>query len=269
MKKSSNTVFALKLIDSHAHLSFDAFKNDLDEVILRAQKAGVVAIINPTISVSDFKNALKVAEKYPNVFPALGLAPQIIEEELLKEFLSAINEFKENYIAIGECGLDFYWITEPKKVQFMLESFKTILEIVEKLKKPLIIHARSAHHKNAYVEIIELLETYNIKRAVFHAFLGSKKDVQAILRGDWYISIPTVYVRRKDLWFIVNDIPLDRMLIETDSPYLASRKGSRNEPSYIVDLLELISRITGINKDDIAYILTKNAIDLFELKCIW
>lgn len=255
----------MKIIDSHAHLSFDAFKNDLDEVISRASKAGVVAIINPTISADDFKNAIRISERYPMVFPALGIAPQTLREDLFEEFLLAAERFKGKFIAIGECGLDFYWVTEPTRIEFMLESFKTILEIVEKLNKPLIIHARSAHRRNAYAEIVQMLETHSIKRAVFHAFFGSKRDVQTILRGDWFISIPTVYVRRKDLWSIVASIPIDRMLVETDSPYLAPKQGIRNEPAYVVETLKLIAQLMNMSIDDVAQILTKNTIGLFNL----
>ncbi len=259
----------MRVIDSHAHLSFDIFRRDLDSVIAKARKVGVVAVINPTITPKDFENALRIAERYKDyVFPALGLAPQILNEELFQKFLLALKNFEKSYIAVGECGLDFHWVRDEEKVNFMRESFREVLQIIEKLGKPIIIHARSAHHRNAYIEIVRELEVHKIKKAVFHAFLGSKKDIRMILNGDWLVSIPTVYVRRKDLWHIISSVPLERMLVETDSPYLAPRRGIRNEPANVIEVVKLIARINNMDEEDVAEILTKNTINLFELRII-
>ena len=257
----------MRVIDSHAHLSFDAFDHDLDSVILRAKKAGVIAIINPTITPKDFQVALKITESHKDyIFPALGLAPQILNKELFQEFLAALRKFEGRYIAIGECGLDYHWVRGERETEYMIKAFEEVLEVVETFKKPLIIHARSAHRKNAYVKIAEMLQTYSIKRAVFHAFFGSRSDIRVILSGDWLISIPTVYVRRRDLWPLITSIPLSRMLVETDSPYLSPRKGVRNEPAYVVEVIKVIADIKNVDYEEVAEITTRNAMDFFDLK---
>ena len=259
-------VKCLKVIDSHAHLSMDTFKQDLQSVIEHARSRGVVAVMNPTIDKKDFLEALQIQKKYPDfIYVALGLAPQLLNERKLDEFMEAINEYNNKYLAIGECGLDYYWVTKPKEIEFMRQAFMKVMEVVAERKKPIIIHARSAHRRNAYREIIKYLKEFGIEKAVFHAFLGKKSDALEIIKGGWMLGIPTIYMRRRDLWGVIKAVPLDNMVIETDSPYLSPVKGTRNEPANVVGLIDLIAEIKGKNKEEIACKIYENTKALFNI----
>lgn len=257
----------MRIIDSHAHLTFDIFKNDLEQVIDRALRTNIVAIINPTIDPEDFIKAMRISQKYPKyIIPALGLAPQTSNQRNLNAFFDAIKVHRGQYIAIGECGLDYYWVTDPKQVNFMKNSFEKIVKIASDYNLPLIIHARTAHQKNAYLEVVSILKENNIENAVFHAFFGKKSDAMEIIKHNWFIGIPTIYVRRVDLWRVLEKIPVENMLVETDSPYLSPVRGLRNEPANVRKVLEVISQIKNINIYEAADIIFNSTKTFFKLR---
>jgi len=254
-------------IDSHAHLTFDVFKGDLEDVISRAKNSGVRAIICVSVDARDFLEALRISEGYTNyVYPTLGLAPQMADEIKFEEFLDALERWKGKYVAIGECGLDYYWRTNSDEVKFMIKSFSRIAEIARNDDIPLIVHARSAHGKNAYREIVRILRNLGVERAVFHAFLGRKGDAREITRMGWLVSIPTIYIRRPDLWEIIKATSLECMLVETDSPYLPPSKGERNEPANVIRVLELISKVKEMDAEEVSEIILSNTCGFFGIK---
>lgn len=256
----------MKIIDSHAHLTFDMFKNDLEYVIKRSKRAGIIAIINPTVDSEDFIKALQISKKYPNyIIPALGLAPQTSNQEKLDIFFETIEKYRGMYVAIGECGLDYYWVTDPQQVKFMETSFEKIVKIVSDYDLPIIIHARTAHRKNAYLKIVNILKKNNINNAVFHAFFGKKSDIIEIIKNNWFVGIPSIYVRRTDLWPLIKEIPPENMLIETDSPYLSPIKGTRNEPANVKKVLEIIAQVKNIDINELAEVIFTNTKTFFRL----
>jgi len=254
-------------VDSHAHISLRHFDNDREEVINRARKNGVIGIINPAINPSDFDKALKISQRYHGyIYVALGLAPQTASNEDLIEILDQAKKHRSKYIAIGECGLDYYWVRSPAEIENMVRIFQGMVQLAVETKLPMIIHARTAYGKNAYREIAKILNNYGIEKAVFHAFFGRKKDVEVITKNNWYIGIPTVYLRRRDLWSILKSIPLHNMLIETDSPYLSPEKGKRNEPSNVLLIIELLSKIFGKDPYELSIIILENTKKFFGIK---
>lgn len=260
---------AIEAIDSHAHVHFKNFDSDRDLVIHRAKKAGVIGIINIFISHEDYVQSIGKIEKYINqgyIKVAIGFAPQLIDNLDVHEYLEFLRKIGQEYIAIGECGLDYYWITDDVLIKKMEGSFQAILEIVRKVKKPLIIHARTAHRKNAYLKIVEYLNQYGVRRAVFHSFLGSLGDLKKIMDGGWYVGIPTVYVRRRDLRVILENLDLNKVLVETDSPYLSPRKGERNEPANVIEVISYISAIRNEDVETLSQRFLSNTARFFNLE---
>jgi len=245
----------------------NVFDEDRDQVVQRAKRHGVIAIVNPTINSEDFVKAVRIREQYREILHiALGLAPQRATKTDLMKVLELARNYRNEFIAIGECGLDFYWVRDINEIKLMREIFRSMLQLAVEYRLPVIIHARTAFGHNAYREVMRLLEEYGVEDAVFHAFLGSKADMREITKRGWYISFPTVYVRRKDLWGIIMEAPIDYILIETDSPYLAPQKGIRNEPANVVMLVELIARLKNMDKFDVADIILRNTRDLFRIQ---
>ncbi len=256
----------MKLVDSHAHISMPVFSDDLDQVVSRAINAGVIAVINPTIDSNDFIAALKLEKKYRGfIFVALGLAPQTATLQQLNDVLEVAKQYKGRYVAIGEVGLDFYWVKSVDRIVTMRKIFESMLGLAKELNLPLIIHARSAYGKNAYVQIAEYLKKYDIESAVFHAFFGRKSDLELIVNNGWMIGIPTVYLRRRELWKILELVPLDNILLETDSPYLAPTKGTRNEPANVVKLVNLLTTIKHMDNETVASIILENTKKFFNI----
>ncbi len=251
----------MALIDIHAHLTFKSFRKDLDEVIIRAKKRGIIGIINPSIDPKDFYKALELIEKYPNyVFLSIGAAPQMIDRKTFEEIVNIIENNFDKAVAIGEIGLDYYWVRDPSKRLMTIRFFEELAKIAIEKNKPIVIHNRDATK-----DVIRILDEVNADRVVFHAFMGNFDEAKEILEQGWYISIPTLIVRSQAHQNLVKKIDIDHIMLETDSPFLSPWPRTRNEPANVAESAKVISRIKNISYDRICEIITRNAIDFFEL----
>jgi len=243
------------LVDIHAHLHFKEFENDLDEVIERARKAGVTTIINSGTSSESNKLSMELSKKYDIVKPSFGLYPiEALSLNVEKE-LEYIKKNKNNIIAIGEVGLD-YQESEDRKMQ--KEIFIKIIELAEKIKKPLILHTRKAE-----ADVLEILESAKIKNAILHCFSGNMKLVNKAHGLGCYFSIPPVIARLEHFQSLVKLIPSTRLLTETDSPYLSPIKEKRNEPANVKKSVEEISKIKKIEYEEAEKIIFSNFQKIF------
>lgn len=249
------------LIDTHSHIDMPDFE-DLDEIISNAQNAGVEKIIIPSVDRSSFEKVLEISNKYAEVYCALGIHPSEAKsatEEDFEEIIKLAND--KNVVAIGECGLDYYWdktfIEEQKKV------FSKQIEIALALKKPLIVHDREAHH-----ETYEMLKNVKDIPVIMHCFSGSWEFAKECIKKGFYIALGGVvtFKNAKKVHEIAKNIPLEHLLLETDAPYLTPEpyRGKRNEPAYINFAAEKIAEIRGISFDEIAQETTKNANEVFK-----
>ena len=248
------------LVDVHAHLDHCKFKQDLDMVIERARKNNVKSIINNGINPEKNKITLELAKKYDIVKAALGLYPtdaiKMKEEEIDKE-LEFIKKNKNKIVAIGEIGLDYHW--DLKQHDKQKEIFEKIINLAEKIKKPLIIHSRKAEE-----DTINLLESSNVKKTVLHCFNGNFSLVKKADDLGYYFSIPTNVTRSEQFQKIVNLININKILTETDSPYLSPFPGQRNEPCNIVYSIKKIAEIKNMNVEEVANNIFMNYKNLFE-----
>ncbi len=247
------------IVDVHAHMTYEDYKEDIDEVIKRAEKEGVVVIISAGTNNKNNIATLELAKKYKIIKPALGLYPlEALEfsEKEIDSTLDFIKKNKKNIIAISEVGLDYHSITDQNEKQKKL--FQRIIKLGEETKLPLIIHSRKAE-----LDVIELLEKSKLKKIVMHCFGGNLKLVKRIENNGWFLSIPTNIVFSSHFQAIVNQTSISNILTETDAPYLSPVKGTRNEPSFIKHTIKKISEIKSLDAKEVENIIYMNFQRLF------
>ena len=258
------------LVDVHCHLDHSDLKDDLDEVLKRAQAAGVCAVITQGVNDESNKTVLEISRKHKIVKAALGLYPldavnveceEGDESPLPKsdvdvdDTLKFIEQSKDEIIAIGEVGIDLKYSNDLKT---QTENFEKIISLAKKIDKPLIVHSRSAEK-----EVIDILEKNSVRKVLLHCFGGGMKLVELAVDLGFYISIPANVVRSSHFQKIVEIVPLSHLLLETDSPYLSPDPGKRNEPSNVVLGLKKIAEIKGIDEGEAEKAIYMNYQRLF------
>jgi len=250
------------LIDTHAHLDFDRFDADRQDVILRAGEARVVGIINIAIDYESAKKSIAIAERFPNIYATVGVHPhdvaQIDEEQLgpLRELLD-----HPKVVAIGEVGLDFYRNISPPEVQ--RRYLRLFLGWARETGKPLVIHTREAEE-----DVLAILKEQNNSgwRGVFHCFSGDLKMAGKVLDLGFFISFTgNITFKNSRSVEVMREVPIEKMLLETDSPFLSPvpHRGKRNEPAYVHFVAQKIAEVKGLPMDEVARITSENAQELF------
>ncbi len=242
----------LRLIDTHAHL--DEF-TDLDTILERAKKSGIVAIIAVGQGHTSNKKTLKLSQKYSEyVFPALGIHPWADESEVESEIAFIKNEI-DNCVAIGEIGLD-YWIKKDKEVQ--INVFKKLLELAVKKDKPVSIHTRGS-----WEEAYHLVQESSVRKAVFHWYSGPVEILYKIVDKGYYVSATPATEYSKAHREVLRNTPLESLLLETDSP--VKYKSVEAEPSTVIKTLELVAALKEVSEEVVSETTTENATELFQL----
>lgn len=253
----------MEFIDTHSHLYDEAFAGEEDSAVARAAEAGVKKIIFPDIDSQSRGHMFRFADRHPGtIYPCLGLHPTSVDAGWQKEMSEMEACLSKRIWAIGEIGMDCYWSRDFLKEQ--QEVLRIQLEMASKASLPVIIHSRES--TELIMNILRECRHLGI-RGVFHAFSGSAETFRELDRlGDWYVGIGGVLTYRKaSIAETVKQIPLDRILLETDSPYLTPVpfRGKRNESSYIPHIAGKLSELTGEPVEAIAETTTSNARKLF------
>jgi len=269
----------MRLTDTHCHLDYNKFDADREEVIQRANDAGLIRLLVPALHHKSSKEAVKLAEKYPSVYAAVGFHPTDLEEFNQKNFdeVKALANHPK-VVAIGEIGIDYYWVKEKEKREFQREILKQQLEFAKEVNKPVIIHMREendAWFGEASADLLNILEEWQKslsgslaeKPGVLHSFNGTLETAQKGLDLNFYIGVsgPVTYKNADKKREIIAQLPLEKLLIETDSPFLSPIpvREKRNEPSYILHIADRIAEIHSKSPAEIAAITTQNAAQLF------
>lgn len=255
----------MEFTDTHAHLYDEAFISEEDQAVERAVRAGVTRMILPDIDSQTREAMFSLADRHEGkLFPCLGLHPTSIGADWEKELAALEGWLSRKIYAIGEIGMDCYWSKEFIKEQ--QEALRIQLELADRLDLPVIIHSRES--TELIINVLKECRHLNL-RGVFHAYSGSIETYRQIERlGDWYIGIGGVLTYKKaSIAGTVRDIPLDRILLETDCPYLTPVpfRGKRNESSYIPHIAARLSEILGKEIEEIAETTTANAEKLFRI----
>lgn len=265
LRSNGSNETGLGLIDSHAHLELEPLLEQVPAVMERAVSAGLIAIITVGIDLDDAKVALSIAEQLDMVFAAVGFHPHNAKDVGDNE-LSEMERLCDNpkVVGYGEIGLDFFRNRSPHDSQ--MDVFRNQIELAKRHNKPIIVHLRDAYEKG--LAILEKHAPYPAG-GVIHCFSGDESDARQSLELGFYLSIPgTVTYKKNDrLRTIVKNIPDDRILLETDCPFLAPEpfRGKDNEPSYIVHTAHKVAEVRGVEVGAIALLTSQNAIKLFKL----
>ena len=255
----------MNIIDTHTHLYLNQFKEDIDDVITKAKENGIKKFIFPAIDSSYFDSMHNLKKKYPNdIFLMSGLHPTDVKENYKDELDFVVNSLKShNYVAIGEIGIDLYWDKTYLKEQ--QDAFRFQIKLAVKNDLPIVIHCRES-----FDEIFEILEEENCDklRGVFHCFTGNIDQANKAIGLGFLLGIGGVVTfKNGGIDKFINQIDLKHIVLETDSPYLAPVpfRGKRNESSYIIYVLEKLSELYELPKEEIASITTNNAEKMFSL----
>lgn len=250
------------LVDSHCHLDDEQFANDLDAVIARAAGAGIQAIITAGADVESSRAAVALADKYDCMHAVVGIHPEhagTFDSESLKALHDLAQHRK--VVGIGEIGLDFYWQNNPPR-EVQMSALVAQLELAAELGKPVVIHDRDAH-----VELIEILARRRAPRGILHCFSGDLEMAQRAIDLGFYISFAgnVTFKNARRLQEIARALPLERIVIETDAPYLSPRRGERNEPANVALVAAKVAELKGIAISEVEETTTRNSQLLFGL----
>ncbi len=242
------------IIDTHAHLNFEAFQKDRKEVIDRTLKKGVLAI-NVGAKFNSSKKAAEIAKEHSGMYGSIGLHPiHVDDEEFVKEKFKGL--MGEDIVAIGETGLDKEWGDFEKQKQVFLEH----VSLAKEMNLPLILHCRKAHK-----ELIEMLKKIEGIRGVIHCFTGRRKEAKEYLDMGLFLGFNGI-IFKMDLERVIEEVPMERILIETDCPYLSPFKEiERNEPLFVKEIAKEIAKIKKVSQSTIIEETTKNAKKLFKI----
>jgi TatD DNase family protein len=258
-------------VDSHCHIDGEAFDADRDEIVERAKAAGVAAMLtigtgNPHDG--EIARAVKIAESYENVFAAVGVHPhdaKLFDEQAEKHLRELAKS--EKVIAWGEIGLDFYYDHSPRDVQF--DVFRKQISIARELDLPIIIHSRDADAETVEVLTEECSQT-DFRGGIMHCFGGTARMAEDLMKIGFMISFAgnVTFKKAENLREAARVVPLDKLLIETDCPFLAPApfRGKRNEPAFVMATAKFLAELHGIELGKLAEQTTKNFLDFFRIE---
>ena len=250
------------MIDTHCHINDTAFESDIEQVIKDAFDARVKPIVVIGFDDQTNQRAIELANQHEGLYATVGIHPSDANQGNVQSILPYLSHPK--VVAVGECGLDFYWQDDNKEKQ--IEVFKAQIELSIAHDLPLVIHTR-----NSFTEAYECLLPYKGKaRGVFHCFSSDLEDALKAIDLGFFVGLdgPVTFKNGKDTIEIAKHIPLEWLVVETDSPYLAPMpyRGKRNEPKYLTYIVEAIAKLRHISAEEVAKITTENAKRLYSIK---
>lgn len=256
----------MELFDSHAHLDDERFKEDRTQLIEQIRKEGITKLISAGYSLESSKEAKKLAEKYDFIYATAGISPNDIPQSeekmwIMLEEIKKIAKQTAKIVAIGEIGLDYYWNQENKELQ--KQAFIKQIGLANELQLPIVIHTREA-----VMDTIEILKKNEpIQKGVFHCCPLNRELVKEALRLGFYISFagPVTFKNAKNADEIISMVPKEKMLIETDSPYLSPEplRGKRNDSRNVKYIAQKIAQVKKMDLEDVASITYQNAENIF------
>ena len=251
------------LFDTHAHYDSNQFKADRMEVLAALPQAGVGLVVNPGCDLDTSRTAVALSEAFPHVYAAVGVHPgdcQEWQDSWLEELEQLAREHSK-VRAIGEIGLDYYWKDNPPR-EHQKHVFHAQMELAQKLNLPVVIHDREAHQ-----DCLEVVRAHPEVRGVYHCYSGSLEDAKTLVKLGWMLSFTGVitYKNARKALEVLEWLPMDRVMIETDSPYLSPEpfRGHRNDSRHVYRVAETIAQVKGLEVEEVARITTENGRRFF------
>ena len=255
----------MPIFDTHAHYDSGSFNADREEILSALPAAGVGLVVNPGCDLETSRTAVALADRFPHVYAAVGVHPSDCTGWGDAEF-EELEELSrhEKVVAIGESGLDYYWPDNPPR-DFQQQVFRRQIELALKRDLPIIVHDREAHQDSLNV-VLEYPEL----RGVFHCFSGSPEMAEILIKRGWYLGIdgPITYKNARRAPEVAEVIPLDRIVVETDAPYLTPEpfRGKRNDSRYLPYVIEKMAQWKGVTPEELTAITWENGKRLFGLE---
>lgn len=256
------------MIDTHSHIYGEEFDEDRSSVVERARQAGVEAIMLPNINMDSIRPMLNLCSEYPDFcYPMMGLHPEDVRDDyskVLDMMYEELNSAGNRYVAIGEVGLDFYWDETYRSQQ--IEAFERQVCWARDFNLPMVIHTRSAHR-----ELVDVMKDHrnDALTGIFHCFGGTQEEAEELLTFEGFVlGIGGVVTYKKStLPDVLRNVPLERIVLETDAPYLAPmpHRGKRNESAFVADTMKRIAEIYGMEPSEVDKVTTATAKRLFRL----
>lgn len=251
------------MIDSHAHLTSEQVLPEVDAVIDRAFDAGLTSIVNICTDKTSLEEGLKLAKRKKGIYNTAATTPHDVEEEG-ESFFPLVEQAAPSLVAIGETGLDYYYEHSPKKLQ--QHYLSRYFELAKRVNLPIVFHCREAFDDLFAISDQE----YRGHPAVLHCFTGTKEEAKGCLDRGWFVSFSGIitYKKSEALREVVEYVPLDRIFIETDTPYLApqSKRGKQNEPAYVVETAQKVAELKGVSLEEVVTQTSSNIRQFFALK---
>lgn len=252
------------IFDTHAHYDDEAFDADREELLASMPENGVGLIVDPGCDLESSRRAVELAEKYPHVYAAVGWHPENCAP-YTGESLDTLRQWAKSpkVVAIGEIGLDYYWEQNPPR-EWQQEVFRAQLALAQELSLPVIVHDRDAH-----ADSLAIVKEFPDVRGVFHCYSGSVEMARELLRRGWYLGFdgPITYKNAAKAPEVIAACPVERILLETDSPYLAPvpNRGKRNDSRNLPFIAARVAQIKGMTADQVAEVTLQNGKKLFDL----
>ena len=256
------------LFDTHAHYDSRQFNEDRNELLSGLKDRGVSLVVNPGCDIPTSRTAVELAEKYPFIYAAVGFHPEELENASLSD-LDTIRELAahEKVVAIGEIGLDYYWVKDEEGRKKEQEFFRAQMALAEELNLPVIVHDREAHG-----DTLAIVREFPNVKGVFHCYSGSVEMAQELVKMGWMISFTGVltYHNARKAVEAAEAIPMEHLMIETDSPYMAPvpHRGKRNDSGYVLHVCEKLAEIKGIALEECAKITLENGCRFFHIHAV-
>lgn len=250
------------LFDTHAHYDDDWFDEDRHELLAAMPEKGVGLIVNPGITVETSRQAIAMAEQYPHMYAAVGIHPENCHD-FVPQHIDQLRELAKHpkVVAVGEIGLDYYWDTNPPK-EFQQEVLRAQLALARELRLPVIIHDRDAH-----ADTLAIVREFPEVKGVFHCYSGSVEDARTLVKMGWMLSFngAATFKNARKAPEVITEVPMDRLMIETDAPYLAPvpHRGKRNDSSLVCLVAEKIAQIKGLTVEEVEKITWDNGKRFF------
>ena len=252
------------LFDTHAHMDDHAFDEDRAELLSRLPEQGIAYLMNPGCSLESSRNADRLSREYDYIYAAVGSHPDAadeVNEEVLEEYRK-LCKLNPKIKAIGEIGLDYHYEDIPREIQ--LKAFRMQMELARELRLPVIVHEREAHEDG-----MNIVREFRDVTGVFHCYSGSAEMARQLVELGWYIGFTGVltFKNARKAIQVASSIPLDRIVIETDCPFMAPEpyRGKRNDPGYLPKMAEKLAEIRGISVEEAITITTENAKRLYRI----
>jgi TatD DNase family protein len=263
-----DSLWLMKAVDTHVHLDFPQYDPDRSELLARLEEEEI-AVINISTSLESIRKVTELATNNPLVWGAVGLHPTDVDRNTLVQVPQLLDEWKKllqknhKIVAIGEVGLDYYRNSHPATIQ--IAALRQILTLAQEVKKPVIFHCR-----DAYGDLLTILKDYPGVRGVIHCYNGNMEQARQFLDLDFYLSFTGMltYKANEQLRSIAVAVPIERLLLETDSPFLApqSKRGTRNNPFSIYEIAKQHAQLRDISEEEVVRQATANAVNLFSLR---